>query len=159
MRESSRTGEATSTSARGQAGRWPLGIAAVAVLLIGGWLAKAQADAAAFDAALAAAGCGAARAVACFSERARAGLTPAEVARALPAPARIERYVAPVGGGPDSVLLERYVYRRGLGSWPIYIYYARGGGVVDVYAWDVPGLGGARAVSAAEAERWRRWPQ
>jgi hypothetical protein len=81
------------------------------------------------------------------------------VASRMPAPARIERYIAPLSGGPDSALLERYVYHRGPGSWLVYVYYRRGGGVMDVYAQDVPSLSGTRRVSEAEAERWRLWPQ
>jgi hypothetical protein len=77
----------------------------------------------------------------------------------MPAPTHIERYIAPLSGGPDSALLERYVYRRGLGRWPVYVYYRRGGGVIDVYTQDAPSLSGARSVTAPEAERWRLWPQ
>ena len=89
-----------------------------------------------------------------FATRARPGLTPAQVARALRPPSRVERFISPVSGG-DSVLLERYVYTRGIGSWPVYIYYTRGGGVNDVYAQDVPSTNGSRSVSADEAEEWR----
>jgi hypothetical protein len=94
-----------------------------------------------------------------FAALASEGLTPAEVARRMPPPFQVERYVAPFAGGPDSALLERFVYRFGPGSWPVYIYYRKGGGVTEVYAQDVPSLAGARRVSASEAERWRLWPQ
>jgi hypothetical protein len=91
-----------------------------------------------------------------FAARAPLGATPAQVAAAMPRPAVVERYVAPTSGGPDSTLLERFIYRRGLGSWPVHVYYVRGGGVVDVYAQDGwPSLRGARRVTAAEAEGWR----
>ena len=94
-----------------------------------------------------------------FAALASEGLTPAEVARRMPPPSQVERYVAPLAGGPDSALLERFVYRFGPGSFPVYIYYRRGGGVIDVYAQDVPSLAGARRVGGSEAEQWRLWPQ
>jgi hypothetical protein len=94
-----------------------------------------------------------------FASRALDGLTPVAVSSRMPVPARIERYIATLSGGPDSALLERYVYRRWLGTWPVYIYYRRGGGVMDVYAQDVPSLNGTRSVSEDEAKRWLVWPQ
>lgn len=88
---------------------------------------------------------------------ARAGMSPAQVAAALPPPTRIERFIAPRAGG-DSVLVERYVYTRGVGRWDADIYYGQGGGVSEVYAQDAPELGAARAVTAAEADAWRHRP-
>jgi len=90
-----------------------------------------------------------------FASLARDGMSPAQVAAALPRPARIERFVAPRAGA-DSVLLERYVYTSGIGRWDADIYYERGGGVVDVHAQDAPGVAGARPVTSAEADAWRR---
>ncbi len=94
-----------------------------------------------------------------FAARARPGSVPAAVAAAMPRPAAIERYITPVTGGSDSMLVERYVYRAGLGTWPVDVYYVRGGGVVGLYAQDQrPSLRGARPVTAADAERWRVGP-
>src|SRR5215211_1269761 len=110
-------------------------IAALPLLAGGACYAKARLD----EAALASSGYtpGRGSPTAYFAAHASEGLIPAAVARRMPPPTRIERYVAPLSGGPDSALLERYVYRFGVGSWPVYIYYRRGGGVVDVYAQDV----------------------
>jgi hypothetical protein len=128
-------------------------IAALPVLVLGGAWGKGRAD----EAALAASGFDAARDTypqAFFQARAADGLPPAAVARRMPPGATVERYLVREG-----YLLERYVYRRGVGRWPVHIYYPRGGGVVDVYAQDQwPGLDGARRVTAAEAERWRAGP-
>jgi hypothetical protein len=137
--------------------RRALVIAAVPILAAGAWYTKTRLD----EAALASSGYTPKRGspTEYFAARASEGLTPSAVARRMPPPARIERYVAPLSGGPDSALLERYVYRRGAGSWPVYVYYRRGGGVMDVYAQDVPSLAGARTVSASEAARWLAWPQ
>lgn len=92
-----------------------------------------------------------------FASRARDGMSPEQVAAALPRPARIERFIAPQPGA-DSVLLERYVYTSGIGRWDADIYYERGGGVVDVHGQDAPALTGARPVTAAEADAWRHEP-
>lgn len=132
-------------------------LAALPLALMSACYAKARLDSAALTSAGYSSGFGSPTAF--FAARASDGLTPAAVARRMPVPARMERYIAPLSGGPDSVLLERYVYRRGPGSWPVYVYYRRGGGVMDVYAQDVPSLSGTRRVSASEAERWRLWPQ
>lgn len=132
-------------------------VAALPLALMGACHAKARADAAALATTGYVSGPGSPTEY--FAALASEGLTPAAVARRMPPPARIERYIAPLAGGPDSALLERYVYRHGAGSWPVYVYYRRGGGVMDVYAQDVPGPGGARSVGEAEAERWRIWPQ
>jgi len=132
-------------------------IASLVLLVPGACYTKARLD----DAALARAGYTPERGSPedYFAARAKEGLTPAAVARRMPPPTQVERYVVPLAGGPDSALLERYIYRFGPGSFPVYIYYRRGGGVMDLYAHDVPGLGGARRISAAEAEQWRLWPQ
>src|SRR5690606_9111909 len=77
------------------------------------WWAWARAD----EAALRTAGFDAARdslPQRYFTVRAREGLSPAAVARRMPPGAVVTRYIAPVAGGPDSVLLERYVYRAAL---------------------------------------------
>ena len=87
----------------------------------------------------------------------RPGMVPEQVAAALPAPTRIERFVVPRAGG-DSVLLERYVYARGFGRWDADIHYARGGGVVEVHGQGAPAPAGARPVTAAEADAWRQRP-
>ena len=92
-----------------------------------------------------------------FSTRARDGMSPEQVAAALPSPTRIERFIAPQAGA-DSVLVERYVYTSGIGRWDADIHYERGGGVVDVHAQDAPALVGARPVTAAEANAWRHEP-
>jgi hypothetical protein len=139
------------------ASRRTLLVTALPLALMGGCYAKARLDAAALASTGYASGGGSPEEY--FSARASDGLTPAAVAGRMPAPAYIERYVAPLSGGQDSALLERYVYRSGPGSWPVYVYYRRGGGVMDVYAQDVPSLSGARRVTEPEAERWRLWPQ
>jgi hypothetical protein len=126
---------------------------AVPLVLFGACFAKNAMDAAALSAAgyIPASG----SPTHYFAARVRHGMSPEQVAATLPPPTRIERFIAPRAGA-DSVLLERYVYRRGLGRWDAHISYARGGGVVDVRAQDAPGLDGAREVTAAEAEAWRR---
>jgi hypothetical protein len=131
-------------------------IAALPLLAVGTCYAGARLDAAALSRAGYRSASGSPTEF--FAARATEGLTPAEVARRMPAPAQVERYVAPTSDG-DSTLLERYIYRFGPGSWPVYIYYRRGGGVVDVYAQDVPSMAGTRRVSATEAEQWRLWPR
>src|SRR5512132_2178258 len=125
-----------------------LAASAVVVAGLGACWAKDRAD----IAALAAAGYRPGRdgpPQAYFTRCAREGAPPAVVARCMPAGASLERYVAPFGGGPDSALLERYVYHAAgpFGRWPVFVYYRRGGGVWDVYAQDAwPGLAGARPV-------------
>ena len=123
------------------------------LVLFGAWFAKSAMDAAALSAAGYAPEIGSPTRY--FAGRARAGMLPEQVAAALPPPTRIERFVAPQAGR-DSVLIERYVYTSGIGRWDAYIYYERGGGVVDVQAQDEPALEGARPVTAAEADAWRR---
>jgi hypothetical protein len=131
-------------------------IAALPVLAVGTCYAGSRLDAVALARAGYTSGSGSPTEF--FGARATEGLTPAQVAQRMPTPAEVERYVAPTSNG-DSTLLERYIYRFGPGSWPVYIYYRRGGGVVDVYAQDVPSMAGTRRVSAAEAEQWRRGPR
>lgn len=128
-------------------------VVAAALALFGAWFAKSAMDAAALSAAGYAPEVGSPTRY--FAARARAGMSPEQVAAALPPPTRIERFIAPRAGG-DSVLLERYVYTRGIGRWDADIHYERGGGVVDVHAQDAPALDGARPVTAAEADAWRR---
>ncbi len=128
-------------------------VAAVPLALFGGCFAKNAMDAAALSSAGYSPEVGSPTRY--FSGHARTGMTPEQVAAALPAPTRIERFVAPRPGA-DSVLLERYVYTSGIGRWNADIHYERGGGVVGVHAEDAPGLDGARPVTAAEAEAWRR---
>ena len=124
------------------------------IALVGGFWAKGRAD----EVALRSTGFDVNRDTfpqAFFAARVRQGLAPSEVAQRMPRGATIEHYVAPVSGSPDSVLLERYLYRRGVGSWPVYVYYNRGKGVSDLFAQDQwPSLIGARRISSSEAERW-----
>lgn len=128
-------------------------VAAVPLALFGAWFVKSAMDAAALSAAGYAPEVGSPTRY--FAARARAGMLPEQVAAALPPPTRIERFIAPQAGR-DSVLLERYVYTSGIGRWDASIYYERGGGVVDVDAQDEAAPGGARPVTAAEADAWRR---
>lgn len=130
----------------------PLGLAVAGLALI---MAKGAADAS----ALAAAGFlkhSGLSPQAYFSSCIRAGVKPRDVARCTPPGASIDRFVSPISGSGDSVLLERYTYHAwSVGRWPVQIYYIRGGGVDDYYAQDSwPSLSGARPVTAAEAERW-----
>ena len=130
-------------------------VAAVPLALFGACFAKSAMDAAALSGAGYVPEVGSPTRY--FATRARDGMSPEQVAAALPPPTRIERFIAPQAGG-DSVLLERYVYTRGFGRWDADIYYGRRGGVVDVYGQDAPGLRGARPVTAAEASAWRHPP-
>lgn len=141
------------TPVAGRRYRWL--VAAAPLALFGACFAKTAMDAAALSAAGYVPEIG--PPTRHFAARARDGMSPEEVAAALPPPTRVERFIAP-RAGEDSVLLERYVYTRGIGRWDADIYYRRGGGVIDVYAEDAPGLGGARPVTAAQADAWRRGP-
>jgi hypothetical protein len=134
----------------GRRHRWL--IAALPLSLFGGCFAKSAMDAAALSGSGYKPEFGSPTRY--FGALARDGMSPAQVAAALQAPARVERYVAPKARA-DSVLVERYVYTKGLGRWAADIYYTRDGGVIDVYAQDAPALRGARPVTAAEAEAWR----
>lgn len=134
----------------GRRHRWL--VAAVPLALFGAWFAKSAMDAAALSGAGYAPEVGSPTRY--FAAHARDSMSPAQVAAALPPPTRIERFIAPRAGA-DSVLLERYVYTRGLGRWEADIYYGRSDGVIDVYAQDAPDPRGARPVTAAEADAWR----
>jgi hypothetical protein len=133
----------------GRRQRWL--VAALPLALFGGCFAKSAMDAAALSSSGYKPEVGSPTRY--FAALARPGMSPAQVAAALPAPARVERFIAPRPRA-DSVLLERYVYTKALGRWEADIYYARDGGVTDVYAQDAPALRGARSVTAAEAEAW-----
>ena len=137
----------------GRRHRWL--VAAVPLALFGACFAKNAMDAAALSGAGYVPEVGSPTRY--FAAHARAGMSPEQVAAALPPPTRIERFIAP-RAGRDSVLLERYVYTRGIGRWEADIYYGRRAGVIDVYAQDAPGLDGARPVTAAEADAWRHRP-
>ena len=88
-----------------------------------------------------------------FDQFAKRGLSPESVAAAMPHPAEVQRYVVPVAGS-DSMLVERYMYRRGVGSWPVDVYYGLDREVRDLYAWDHASLQGGRRVNEAEARAW-----
>ena len=88
-----------------------------------------------------------------FGRRARVGMIPDSVAAAMPRPTSIERYLIEIAGG-DSMYVERYIYRRGIGQWPVDVYYDRSGRVLDLYAWDHASLKRGRRVSEDEARAW-----
>ena len=87
----------------------------------------------------------------------RRGAQPQQVAQCMPKGASVDRFISRTVDN-DSVLLERYTYRAyAIGSWPVQIYYDRGGGVVDSYAQDSwPSINKARPVNASEAYQWWR---
>jgi hypothetical protein len=91
-----------------------------------------------------------------FANCIQRGSLPTQISKCMPKGASLDRFVAPTSDG-DSLLLERYTYHAwGIGSWPVQIYYERGGGVNDFYAQDEwPSLYGARPVSGVEADQWR----
>ena len=88
-----------------------------------------------------------------FGRFVRTGMRAESVAAAMPRASAIERYVVEVAGA-DSMLVERYVYRRWPGRWPVDVYYRPGGVVADLYAWDHASLKNGRRVTEEEARAW-----
>lgn len=88
-----------------------------------------------------------------FDQFAKPGLSAESVAVRMPHPAEVQHYVVPVAGS-DSNLVERYVYRRGVGKWPVDVYFGLDRRVRDLYAWDHASLRGGRRVDKAEARAW-----
>lgn len=77
------------------------------------------------------------------------GATPAEVCRAMRGYDRIRFYLVPLGGGPDSVVVQHFVYRQPIRPLNVGVEY-RNGRVGAIYT-DNEGISRARELSRAEA--------